>query len=207
MRDSLSPMSPELLIALAVFALVASITPGPNNMMLLASGVNFGFRRTTWHLFGVSIGFTFMIAAVGLGLGVLFEAYPILYAVLRYAGAAYLLYLAWRIANAGAPGEGRRAGGQPITFLQAAAFQWVNPKAWVMALSATSTYAPREDIFVNVIVVSIVFGIINLPCIASWALFGTAMRRFLTDPRFVRIFNIGMAVALVASLYPIFNDA
>ena len=200
-------MSLELLIALAVFAIVASITPGPNNMMLLASGVNFGFRRTVWHLLGVSIGFTVMIVAVGLGLGVLFEAYPILYIILRYAGAAYLVYLAWRIAHAGAPGEGSRAGGVPITFLQAAAFQWVNPKAWVMALSATSTYTPRDDVIVNVIVVALVFGIINLPCVASWALFGTGMRRLLTDRRFVRVFNVAMAVALVASLYPIFADA
>jgi threonine/homoserine/homoserine lactone efflux protein len=199
-------MSSDLFIALAVFALVGSITPGPNNMMLLASGVNFGFGRTIPHLLGVSIGFAAMVSAMGLGIGAVFETYPVLHVILRYAGAAYLVYLAWKIANAGAPRESN-AGGRPITFFQAAAFQWVNPKAWVLALSAISTYTPPGQYVTNVLAVAGIFGTINLPCVASWALFGTAMRSLLTDRRFLRVFNVGMAVALVASLYPILAEA
>ena len=200
-------MSSELLIAFVIFAIVGSITPGPNNMMLLASGVNFGLARTIPHLLGVSIGFAAMVAAMGLGLGTIFEAYPVLHMILRYVGAAYLVFLAWKIATAGAPGENGAARRRPITFLQAAAFQWVNPKAWVLALSAISTYTPPGQFFFNVLVVAIVFGAVNLPCVGLWVLFGTAMRRLLTHPTVVRVFNGVMAVALVASLYPIFSEA
>ncbi|MFO0996311.1 MAG: LysE family translocator [Alphaproteobacteria bacterium] len=200
-------MSLDLLLAFIVFALVGSITPGPNNMMLLASGVNFGFGRTVPHLLGVSIGFAAMVVAMGFGLGAVFKAYPVLHLVLRYAGAGYLLFLAWKIATAGAPSEGGATNGRPITFLQAAAFQWVNPKAWVLAISAIATYTPSEGFFLNVILVAIIFGAVNLPCVGLWVLFGTAMRRLLTRPSTVRVFNIAMAAALVASLYPIFSDA
>lgn len=200
-------MSLDLLLAFIVFALVGSITPGPNNMMLLASGVNFGFGRTVPHLLGVSIGFAAMVVAMGFGLGAVFKAYPVLHLVLRYAGAGYLLFLAWKIATAGAPSEGGATNGRPITFLQAAAFQWVNPKAWVLAISAIATYTPSEGFFLNVIPVAIIFGAVNLPCVGLWVLFGTAMRRLLTRPSTVRVFNIAMAAALVASLYPIFSDA
>ena len=199
-------MSADLLAALAAFAFVGSITPGPNNAMLLASGVNFGVARTVPHALGVTIGFSIMVVAVGLGLGAVFEAVPALYDVLRYAGAAYLLYLAWRIANAGPPSESGTARGRPMRFIEAAAFQWVNPKAWVLAVGATATYAPPEDFFLNVLAVSAVFAAVNLPCISIWVGFGAAMRRLLSNPRILRVFNIAMALSLVASLIPVFWD-
>lgn len=139
-------LSPDLLLAFALFALVTSITPGPNNTMLLASGVNFGFNRSIPHILGISCGFFVLVLAVGLGLGAVFEAYPVLYSVLRYVGAAYLLYLAWKIARSGPMSETEQGQGKPISYWGAAAFQWVNPKAWVMAVGAISTYTPCRAI-------------------------------------------------------------
>lgn len=199
-------MDAEILTALALFACVASITPGPNNMMLMSSGLTFGWRLTLPHMLGVAIGFTVMIFAVGVGLGALFEAMPQLYLALKVISVAYLLVLAWKIANSGPIAEGGRAGSKPMTFLQAAAFQWVNPKAWVMAVTAIAAYAPKQAFFANVLIVSGVFGIVNLPCISAWAMFGMVLRRFLHNASLVRIINMGMALALVASVYPLLAE-
>ncbi len=192
----------SLLGPLALFALVSSITPGPNNVMLASSGLNFGFRRSLPHLLGVNLGFSLMIFLVGIGLGSVFQQTPALYTVLKYAGAAYLLYLAWKIANSGPMEEGE-ARGKPFTFLQAAAFQWVNPKAWVMAVGVVATYTPQNGFFANLVIATLVCGIINLPSIGIWVTFGTALRRVLHKPAAIRAFNIGMALLLVASLYPV----
>jgi threonine/homoserine/homoserine lactone efflux protein len=131
-------LTADLLLAFILFAFVSSITPGPNNTMLLSSGVNFGFNRTIPHMLGISCGFALMVLAVGFGLGAVFKAYPILYTVLRYAGAAYLLYLAYKIATSGPAEDGDQSNTRPMSYLSAAAFQWVNPKAWVMAIGATA---------------------------------------------------------------------
>ena len=192
----------SLLGPLALFALVSSITPGPNNVMLASSGLNFGFRRSVPHLLGVNLGFTLMIFLVGVGLGSVFQQTPPLYTVLKYAGAAYLLYLAWKIANSGPLDEGE-ARGKPFTFLQAAAFQWVNPKAWVMAVGVVATYTPQNGFFANLVIATLVCGIVNLPSIGIWVTFGTALRRVLHRPAAIRAFNVGMALLLVASLYPV----
>lgn len=192
----------SLLGPLALFALVSSITPGPNNVMLASSGLNFGFRRSVPHLLGVNLGFTLMIFLVGVGLGSVFQQTPVLYTVLKYAGAAYLLYLAWKIANSGPLNEGE-ARGKPFTFLQAAAFQWVNPKAWVMAVGVVATYTPQNGFFANLVIATLVCGIVNLPSIGIWVTFGTALRRVLHRPAAIRAFNVGMALLLVASLYPV----
>lgn len=192
----------SLLGPLALFALVSSITPGPNNVMLASSGLNFGFRRSLPHLLGVNLGFTLMIFLVGIGLGSIFQQTPALYTVLKYAGAAYLLYLAWKIANSGPLDEGE-ARGKPFTFLQAAAFQWVNPKAWVMAVGVVATYTPQNGFFANLVIATVVCGIVNLPSIGIWVTFGTALRRVLHRPAAIRAFNVGMALLLVASLYPV----
>ncbi len=192
----------DVLLALIGFAFVTSITPGPNNLMLLASGVNFGFRRTIPHMLGIGIGFTIMIILVGLGLGRVFEAVPVLYSVLKYAGAAYMLWLAYGVARSGPVGEGKIVG-QPMSFVGAALFQWVNPKAWAMALSATATYTVASNFTGSVLVIALIFGVVNLPTVSIWALFGTAMRRYLSDPVTVRYFNIVMALLLVVSLWPI----
>ena len=196
-------MGAQLLASFALYAFVASITPGPNNMMLMSSGLTFGFARTIPHMLGVALGFVLMVFLVGVGLGALFEALPQLYLALQAVSIAYLLYLAWKIANAGPVGEGGGVSGEPMTFLGAAAFQWINPKAWVMAVNAVAVYAPRDDFLRNVAIVCLVFGAINLPSVACWAAFGDLLRRVMRDPRRMRAINIGMALALVASLYPI----
>lgn len=197
------PLSIDLLLAFALFAFVTSVTPGPNNAMLLASGVNFGFRRTVPHILGISSGFLVLVLAVGLGLGAVFEAYPVLYKVLRYVGAAYLLYLAWNIARSGPVSQEVDGKGRPLGFWGAAAFQWVNPKAWVMALGAISTYTPLQGYFFNVVVIASLFALINAPSVGVWAGFGSVLGNVLRDPHWLRLFNYGMALLLVISLFPL----
>jgi threonine/homoserine/homoserine lactone efflux protein len=193
----------DMLAALSLFALVTSITPGPNNLMLMASGVNFGFRRSIPHMLGVGCGFVFMIVAVGLGIAQVFAAVPQLYTVLKIVSVVYMLWLAWHIANAG-PVEGNvEAGAKPMTFLAAAAFQWVNPKAWAMALTGVAAYTLPGNYMVSLLIMALVFGLINIPSIACWTGFGVGMRQMLQDPSKVRMFNVGMAVLLVASLIPV----
>ena len=195
-------MTYDLLLGLALFSFVSSITPGPNNLMLMASGVNFGFRRTLPHMLGVGIGFTVMVLLVGVGLMQVFDAFPVSYDILRVASVAYLLYLAWRIATA-APGDGGgESAGKPFTFIQAALFQWVNPKAWTMALTALSVYAPSQGV-AAVVLVAAVFGLVNLPCITAWTLLGLQLQRLLTSQRRLVAFNLSMALLLVLSLYPV----
>jgi len=194
-------MTPDILLALAGFAFVTSITPGPNNLMLMASGANFGFRRTIPHMLGVSLGFVLMAVLVGAGLIGIFEVWPPAHTVLKGLSVAYMLWLAWKIATAAAPKAGDRSG-SPITFLQAAAFQWVNPKAWAMALTAISVYAPSQS-FAAILAVASVFGAINLPSVSTWTVLGRQMRRFLTSPRRLRVFNAAMAALLTASLWPV----
>lgn len=196
-------MTPTLLLALAAFALVSSVTPGPNNLMLMASGTNFGLRRTVPHMLGVAIGFTVMIVAVGAGMATVLAVVPGLLGVIRWASVAYLLYLAWRIATAPATPLADRSAARPLTFLEAAAFQWVNPKAWTMALTAVSAYIPPDNPRLGLLIVAGVFGIINLPSVGLWAAMGVSLRRFLADPVRLRTFNIVAALTLVATLYPV----
>lgn len=196
----------DLLLALAIFCAVTLFTPGPNNLMLMTSGLNYGFRRSLPHFWGVNLGFTLMVLLIGLGLGRIFVAAPVLYSTLKYLGAAYLLYLAWEIATAG-PIEGTAdSRGAPITFLQAAAFQWVNPKAWVMAVGAVSAYASIAPFPWNMLIIAGLFGLLGCGSSGTWVAFGAALQRVLTNPRAVRIFNVTMAVLLVVSLWPIVAD-
>ena len=194
-------MTYDILVALAVFAFVSSITPGPNNLMLMASGANYGFRRTIPHMLGIGIGFVVMILLVGGGLIQVFDAYPITHTLLKAVSVVYLLWLAWRIATA-APAETGGATGTPMTFLQAAAFQWVNPKAWTMALTAITAYTPDRS-FQSILIVGLVFGAINLPSVGSWTILGQQMARILQSPARLRAFNWLMAGLLIGSLYPV----
>jgi len=194
-------MSFEILLALISFAFVTSITPGPNNLMLMASGANFGVRRTVPHMLGVALGFVAMVALVGLGLAQIFDLYPLSRIILQVASVIYMLWLAWKIATAAAP-EGVEASGTPMTFLQAAAFQWVNPKAWAMALSAIAVYAPDRSL-AAILFVAIIFGAVNLPSVGCWAWMGQQLKYVLTNKTRLQIFNWTMAVLLVASLYPV----
>lgn len=195
-------MSPDVFLALLVFSFVASVTPGPNNFMLLASGVNFGFRRTIPHMLGIAGGFASLLLAVGFGLGAVLTAFPALHTILKIAGGAYLLYLAWRIAMSRALGQGGEGNTQPMTFLQAAAFQWVNPKAWVMALTAMAVYTDPTAPFATVLLVALAFVIVNFPSVSVWAGFGVVLRGFLADPVRLKWFNIAMGLALAATLWP-----
>lgn len=193
-------MTYDLLPGLAVFAFVTSITPGPNNLMLMASGANFGFRRTIPHMLGIFLGFTAMVVLVGVGVLQVLDRYPLADLALKAASGIYLCYLAWRIATAAPPREDG-AVGAPFTFMQAALFQWVNPKAWAMAVTAHSVYAPAHSMM-GVILVTGVFGVVSLPSAGSWAALGHHMRRLLTDRRRLRAFNIVMALLLMGSLLP-----
>ncbi|MEX3857558.1 LysE family translocator [Paraburkholderia sp. BR10923] len=185
-----------------LFALVTSITPGPNNTMLLASGVNFGFRRTLPHLSGISVGVVLLMLSVGVGLGEAFVHFPVLYTVLEAVSVAYLLYLAWKI---GTSGELKLRNGErrPMRFHEAIAFQWVNPKAWMMVLTAATTIHLSNSFGMNAVAMAAVFYVIGFPCICVWAGFGTAMREVLSNPKRLRVFNVAMALLLVGSLYPI----
>src|ERR1700710_1591293 len=196
-------MSHTLLIAFVVFAVVMFFTPGPNNIMLLSSGLTYGFRRTLPHIAGITIGFAFMVGAVGLGLGTVFITYPVLQTILKYAGAAYLVYLAAHIAMSGpvAPGQDNARG--PMTFWGAAVFQWVNAKGWVMVIGTITAYAGIACFPWNIVIQGGISLLIGAASCVFWALFGSALRPWLTSPRAVRAFNIVMAILLLASLYPV----
>ncbi|MEP3347879.1 MAG: LysE family translocator [Litoreibacter sp.] len=198
-------MTYDLLTALILFAFVSSATPGPNNLMLMASGANFGFRRSVPHMLGISIGFCLMIFLVGIGLIQVFDLYPVSHLILKVASISYMSWLAWKIANAAAPKDGK-ADGTPMTFTQAAAFQWVNPKAWAMALTAITLYAPDRSMFA-VAMVALVFGLVNAPSVSIWTVLGQQLRRLLTNNSRLRIFNFTMAALLIASLYPLVVQA
>ncbi len=192
----------QAMFAFMLYALVSSITPGPNNLMVLSSGLNFGLRATLPHLLGIELGFMFMLAMVGLGLGQVFAHWPVLYSVLKYLGAAYLLYLAYGIANAGAPSAKPQAA-RPMAFWNAVAFQWVNPKAWIMAIGTFSTYVPTQQGVWVILWSVLLFGLVGFPSVGVWALFGARLRHYLAQARYVRWFNWTMAASLVLSLYPV----
>ncbi|WAJ31504.1 LysE family translocator [Antarcticirhabdus aurantiaca] len=195
-------MSLDVFLALVGFAFASSVTPGPNNLMLMASGVNFGFRRTIPHMLGIAGGFCVLLLAVGFGLGALLHAFPALSLALKVASGAYLLYLAWKVATARGIGTSE-GNGHPMTFLQAAAFQWVNPKAWAMALVAMGAYVSAAQPMLSVVIVALVFTAVNLPSVSVWTGFGIALRRFLADQTRLRIFNVVMGLLLVASIVPL----
>lgn len=198
-------MTYELILALMAFAFVTSITPGPNNLMLMASGINFGLNRSIPHILGVGLGFVLMILLVGLGLAEVFEAFPLSYNILRTLSVTYLGYLAWKIATTStAPKNDTRhaSASKPISFTQAALFQWVNPKAWIMTVSAISTYSPESGGLYNVIIIALIFGIIMLPSVSLWTILGTQIQKFLNSQMKRRAFNITAALLLIASLIP-----
>ena len=201
-------MSHSLLIAFIVFATAMFFTPGPNNIMLLSSGLTHGFRRTLPHIAGITIGFAFMVGAVGLGLGAIFLAYPVLQTILKYAGAAYLVYLAAAIALSDPvnPRQGNAPRG-PMTFWGAALFQWINAKGWVMVIGTITAYAAIASFPWNIALQTAISLVMGTGSTVAWALFGTALRPLLRSRRALRAFNIVMAALLLASLYPVFMDA
>ncbi len=201
-------MSNQLLLAFVVFATVMFFTPGPNNIMLLSSGLTYGFRPTLPHVAGITFGFAFMVGTVGFGLGTVFIAYPVLQTILKWGGIAYLVYLAAAIAMADPvkPEEGGRRKG-PMTFIGAAMFQWINAKGWVIVISTITAYAAIASFPWNIAIqVGICLMLGALSC-SAWAMFGSALRPLLSSPRAVRIFNIVMAILLLASLIPVLLEA
>ena len=185
------------LLPLAAYSFVMSVTPGPNNLLLTTSGANFGYRRTLPHIVGIGLGHALQVSLTCLGLGVLFQSFPVLHWILKIAGTLYLLYLAWRLLGASI-GNARSAA--PLSLWEAAAFQFVNPKAWVKAITVATVFMPTSVApwLASLIVAAIVL-VINFPCVSLWALFGVAIRRYLTDPRRRLGFNIAMALALLAT--------
>ena len=195
-------MTPEIVLALTSFAFVMAFTPGPNNIMLTASGANFGFVRSIPHMAGVVIGFVVLLLACGGGVGTLVTSFPQVQIVLKVAGSAYMLWLAWKIASTHGGGEGESHAGRPLTFWQAAAFQWVNPKGVVIALGAVALYVRPDRALADLAVLLAIFGMATLLSTITWSVFGAALSQVLREPRRARIFNIVMAVLLVASIVP-----
>jgi threonine/homoserine/homoserine lactone efflux protein len=192
----------EWLLAVLGFAVTMSITPGPNNIMVTASAANFGVAPTMPHILGISVGFPVMLVALGLGPGQVLIAYPQAHFALKLAGAAYLVFLAWKIASASGVRVGE-AKGRPLTFTQAALFQWLNPKAWVIALGALTAYTTVGGAVVTeTLVIAAIFVPICVVACAVWAVGGVALRRVLQAPTALRVFNVAMALLLLATLVP-----
>lgn len=192
-------MSLDILLALISFSFVSSITPGPNNLMLMTSGANFGLRRTLPHLMGVSIGFIVMVLLVGVGVMQIFTLFPVTYIILKVISIAYLLYLAYRIAGSASLTSKQSDSAKPLTFIQAALFQWLNPKAWTMALMAITLFAPTQELHLVAIIAG-VFGLVIIPCVSAWTILGRSMNKILKNQRNLHIFNIVMAILLIASV-------
>ena len=200
-------MSHSLLLAFVVFGAVMAFTPGPNNIMVLSSGLTYGLRRTLPHVAGIGVGVAIMVAAVGLGFGAVFIAYPVLQTILKYAGVAYLIYLAVVIAMSAPAAPGQDKGRGPMTFWGAVLFQWVNIKGWVMVIGTITAYAAVATFPWNIAIQTVLSLMLGIVSTSIWTLFGSALRPVLTSERAVRIFNIVMALLLLASLYPVFMDA
>lgn len=190
-----------MLLALITFCFVASVTPGPNNMMLLSSGATYGLRRTIPHILGITAGCIVMVLVVGWSLGGFAEYLPQFYVALQVAASGYLLWLAWKIATSVGYDQGKIAG-KPLGAMGAAAFQWVNPKAWAMVLGAVTSFARPEHILADVLLIAIVLLMVGLPSVTLWAAGGSLLRNILHRPVLLRSFNWAMAALLVASLVP-----
>ena len=195
-----------MFISFVIFGVIAAVTPGPNNVMLTTTGLNFGVRRGIPHLLGICIGFPVMLALIGVGFGTLFQLFPVLHEIINVVGIVYLVYLAWKIANAkGSADEANPS--RPINFWQAAAFQWINPKAWVMGSSALAAYTSLDDnFFLQVVIICTSFAVITFPCAGAWLVFGAGLQHFLKDPLHRKTFNIIMALLLIASILPVVWD-
>ncbi len=195
-------MTWTLFLALVTFAAVAAWTPGPNNTLLMMSGVNHGFRQTSPLILGVAVGFPFMIGLVGLGLGRLFEVYPFIYSGLKYAGAAYMLWLAFKVATSKQVDAGEVEAVPPMTFVQGALFQWVNPKGWMVAVTMLSSYTLSHDYWTGVATIVATATVMGFASASGWALFGSSLRHVMSDPRYFRWINVSLGVLLVVSIVP-----
>lgn len=193
----------ELFFAVLFFAFSTTITPGPNNVMIMSSGVNYGIKASMPHWLGICLGFPLMVLLVGLGFGVVFERYPHLHQLIKVLGVAYLIWLAWQIASA-EPKAIEQGKSKPFSFIQAALFQWVNGKAWVMASGAVAAFTTVGGVYwLEVSIITAAFLLVAFPCVGLWLVFGAALRAILIKALFQRIFNICMAIILLLSVVPV----
>jgi threonine/homoserine/homoserine lactone efflux protein len=193
----------DLILPILLFAVSASITPGPNNIMLMSSGLNFGIQKSIPHLLGVVIGFPIMIISIGLGFEIVFEKYPFIHQVIKIVGIIYLVYLAWRVATSSRQALDA-AKAMPLQFWQAVLFQWVNPKAWVMATGAIAAYTSlSSDFITQVLIIALTFMVVAFPSAGSWLIFGSSLKRFLQKTAYQHAFNVTMALLLIASIAPV----
>jgi len=192
-----------MFLSILSFAFATAMSPGPNNFMLLSSGLTFGYKKTMPHIMGVMVGFPIMVMAVGLGMGTVFELYPLLYDVLKVVGIAYLLWMAWKIATSSSTMSSDDEVKKPFTFLQAVLFQWVNPKAWVMVITAMGSFiTSTQQAFLQVVIIALVYLCIGLLATNVWALGGVYLQRFISNEKRVRVFNVLMALLIVFSVLP-----
>lgn len=198
----------ELYIAILVFAVSTTITPGPNNIMIMSSGLNFGLKRSLPHLMGICLGFPLMVAGVGLGFGAIFERFPVIHEVIKVLGVLYLIYLAYLVATSAPKSlDNNTSEAKPLTFIQAALFQWINPKAWVMATGAVAAYTTQDaSIMLQVMFISLAFLIAGVPCVGMWLVCGTWLKRFLKEVKYQRLFNLTMALLLIVSILPVIGE-
>ena len=194
-----------MIFSIATFTLSTVSSPGPNNIMLLSSGLTFGFKRTIPYMLGIMLGFPFMVLLVGLGLGLVFEKFPFIFSILKIVGILYLFWMAFKIANNKGKLELKEGEeSKPFTFLQSAAFQWVNPKAWVMAITAISIFVTsKDDSFIQVLIIALIYLLSSIFSTSAWTAGGVVLKKFVKDEKTVRILNIIMAILLVASVLPI----
>ncbi|MFT5676628.1 MAG: threonine/homoserine/homoserine lactone efflux protein [Paraglaciecola sp.] len=192
--------------ALILFTIATSITPGPNNVMIMTSGVNHGFRKSIPHLAGIDLGFPLMLIVIGLGASQIFETNPSLFLWLKIVGVVYLSYLAFKIASSPVQSF-ERSNSKPFTFFQAALFQWVNPKAWIMCIGAVVTYVSSDQAyFQQLFAIALIFFVFGMPCTVAWLGFGSSLKQVLSKPSYLRIFNVSMALLLLVSLLPVFLE-
>lgn len=195
-----------LMFSILTFTLTATITPGPNNIMLLSSGLTFGYKKTISHILGIILGFTIMVFLVGIGLGIVFENFPTLLSILKVVGILYLFWMSFKIATSKGTVKIKEEG-KPFNFIQAALFQWVNPKAWIMSITAISIFVTsKEHSLEQVVVISIIFLVSGIISCNSWTLGGVILKRFVKDEDNIRAFNMVMAFLLVSSVVPFIFD-
>ena len=190
------------ILSIVSFTLATVMTPGPNNIMMLSSGLNFGYKRTLPHMMGVAFGFAFMVVCVGMGINIIFDAFPLVYDIMKVVGFIYILWMAWQIANSSMDIKENK-NNKPFTFIQIVLFQWVNPKAWIMAVTAISSFTlPNQDMFMQVLVIAFIYLLSGFISTNTWTLGGVFLKKLLKNKKTVKIFNISMSLLLVASILP-----
>jgi threonine/homoserine/homoserine lactone efflux protein len=192
----------EYYLSIILFCLVTSITPGPNNIMLMSSGLNHGVLKSVPHISGIIVGFPLMVAALGFGLGTIFQNYPVIHQVIKIVGICYLLFLAWKIANTTRANAEKHLR-EPLTFVQAAAFQWFNPKAWVIAIGAIATFTTIGNIEMQVVIIVFAYLFVGSFSMGLWLLMGASLQKILHSQKQLQVFNVVMAILLVLSIVPI----